>query len=327
MIYRDGRRGPVRVKRFAATGVMRDKEYDVTKGTDGSKILYFTINPNGEAEMIKVYLNPKPRLKKLSFEFDFSELTIKGKGSQGNILTKNSVKSIVKREEGVSTLGARDIWYDDTVKRLNTEERGKYLGAFKSDDRIFTLQKSGFYKLMNYDLSNHFEEDMIFIEKFNPKKIISAIYFEASTEKFYLKRFITEQENSTNKKIGFIGDSPNNYLVAFSIDWLPQVKVVFDEKANKKEIPEEIINVEEFIGVKSTKAKGKRITAKFAESIVFIDPLPYEEPEEELVENDIEENVIIEETDEPVIDSEIVPEEEIKPEKPKTKSKKSKKGF
>jgi len=319
LIYRDGRRGPVRVKRFAATGVMRDKEYNVTKGTDGSRILYFTINPNGEAEIVKVYLNPKPRLKKISFEFDFSEIGIKGKGSQGNILTKNSVKSIVKREEGISTLGARDIWYDDTVKRLNTEERGKYLGAFKSDDRIFTLQKSGYYKLMNYDLSSHFEEDMMLIEKFNPRKILSAIYYEASTEKFYLKRFQTEQENNTNKKIGFIGENAGNYLVAYCMDWLPRLKIIFDEKANKKEIQNEVINVEEFIGIKSVKAKGKRITAKFTKSINFIEPLPYEEPEEELAENKLEEPVVVEDVQETEIQPEELKAEKIKSEKPKTK--------
>jgi topoisomerase-4 subunit A len=186
---------------------MRDKEYNVTKGTEGSKILYFTCNPNGEAEVVKIFLKLKPKLKKLSFEFDFSDLAIKGKGSQGNILTKHGVKSIVKREEGVSTLGARDIWYDDTVKRLNTDERGTYLGAFKSDEKLLTIQKSGYYKKMNYDLSNHFAEDMLLIEKFNPKKIISVIYFESSNEMFYLKRFQAETENNINRQIEFIGDN------------------------------------------------------------------------------------------------------------------------
>ena len=309
LIYRDGRRGPARVKRFAATGVMRDKEYNVTKGTDGSRILYFTVNPNGEAEIVKLILKPKPKLKKLAFEYNFSELAIKGKGSQGNILTRHGVKSVVKREEGISTLGARDIWYDDIVKRINTDERGKYLGAFKSDDRIFTLQKSGYYKLMNYDLSNHFEEDMLLIEKFNPKKILSAIYFEVSNEKFYLKRFLTEQENNINKKIGFIGENTGNYLLAFSLDQLPQVKITFDEKANKKDIPDEVINVEEFIGIKSAKAKGKRITAKFTRSIEFIDPIPFEEPD------------LINENQETIAQVENTKEEDIKPDVSKTKTK------
>jgi len=280
LIYRDGRRGVTRIKRFAVTGITRDKEYSVTKGTDGSKILYFTVNPNGEAEVIKIILKPKPKLKKLSFEFDFSELAIKGKGSQGNILTKHGVKNIVKREEGVSTLGAREIWYDDTVKRLNTDERGKHLGAFISNDKIFTIQKSGNYKLMNFDLSNHFDEDMILIEKFNPKKNISALYFDSSTEKFYLKRFQVETTNNINKKIDFIGDNPQNYLLAFSIDRLPQLKIIYDAKANNKEFPDEIINVAEFIGLKSPKAKGKRLTAKVIKKVEFIEPLPYDEPQE-----------------------------------------------
>ncbi len=307
LIFRDGRRGPTRVKRFAATSVMRDKEYNVTKGTEGSKILYFTCNPNGEAEVVKIFLKLKPKLKKLSFEFDFSDLAIKGKGSQGNILTKHGVKSIVKREEGVSTLGARDIWYDDTVKRLNTDERGAYLGAFKSNEKLLTIQKSGYYKQMNYDLSNHFAEDMLLIEKFNPKKIISVIYFESSNEMFYLKRFQAETENNINKQIEFIGDNPENYMVSFRMDWLPQVKVIFDAEANKKGIPDLIINVEEFIGIKSPKAKGKRITAKATKHIKFIEPLPYEEPEDEVAAEKDNEDIQIEENDH-------LPEVELKPE-------------
>ncbi len=306
LIFRDGLRGPTRVKRFAATGVMRDKDYNITKGADGTKILYFTCNPNGEAEVVKVILKPKPKLKKLSFEFDFSDIAIKGKGSQGNILTKHSVKSIVKREEGVSTLGARDIWYDETVKRLNTDDRGVHLGAFKSDDKILTIQKSGYYKLMNYDLSNHFAEDMILIEKFNPKKIFSVIYFESSTEMFYLKRFQAETENNINKQIEFIGDNPENYMLSYSLDWLPQVKVLFDAAANKKDIPDLIINVEEFIGIKSYKAKGKRITAKATKKIEFIEPIPYEEPEEEI--EGIVEDIEIQDAEEKITEIEEVTE-------------------
>ncbi len=316
LIYRDGLRGPSRVKRFAATSMMRDKEYDVTKGSDGSKILYFTCNPNGEAEVIRVILKPKPKLKKLSFEFDFSDLAIKGKGSQGNILSKHSVKSIVKREEGVSTLGARDIWYDETVKRLNTDERGTYIGAFKSDDKILTVQKSGYYKLMNYDLSNHFAEDMILIEKFIPKKIFSVIYFESSADKFYLKRFQAETENNINKQIEFIGDNPENYMLSYSLDWRPQVKVIFNTAANDKEIPDLIIDVEEFIGIKSQKAKGKRITTKATMKIEFIEPLPYEEPEEEPEPEEVVEEVEIQ-----VEEAKQLPEEKQNP-KVKTENKK-----
>ncbi len=284
MIYRDGRRGPVRVKRFPVKGITRDKDYILTKGNEGSRVLYFSANPNGEAEIVKVYLKPKPKLKKLSFEFNFSELAIKGKGSQGNILTKHSVRNIVKREEGVSTLAARKIWYDDTVKRLNIDERGVYLGEFKGDDRILTIQKSGNYKIMTYNLSNHFEEDMIIIEKLNHKKVISAVYFDSASEKFYLKRFQIDSANSLNKKVDFIGDEPHNYLVNVSLDYLPQLKMSFDTKANGKEIESDIVNVSEFIGIKSYKAKGKRLSNYAVKKFEFIEPLPYEEAESNEVE-------------------------------------------
>jgi topoisomerase-4 subunit A len=303
LIYRDGKRGPVRIKRFAVTSMTRDKEYFATKGTEDSKVLYFTANPNGEAEVVKVYLKPKPKLKKLSFEYDFSELAIKGKGSQGNILSKNPVRNIVKREEGVSTLGARNIWFDESVKRLNTEERGIHLGAFIADDKILTIQKSGYYKLMSYELSNHFEEDMILIEKFNPKKIISVIYFDSSVDKYYLKRFTIESENNINKRVDFIGDEDGNHLVSFSLDHLPQVKIYHDHKANNKEYEDELINVDEFIGVKGVKAKGKRLSARVLKKMEFIEPLPYEEEVEDEIQevemeivNPSEEETVSEET-------------------------------
>jgi len=281
VIYRDGKKGPTRVKRFAVTSVTRDKEYDLTKGAEGSKVLYFSANPNGEAEVLKIFLVPKPKLKKLSFEFDFSELDIKGRGAQGNILTKKGVKKIVKREEGVSTLGAIDIWFDDTVKRLNTEDRGVYLGAFKSDDKILTIQKSGYFKLMSYELTNHFDEEMIHIEKFDPDKIITAIYYEASVEKFYIKRFTIDSDTSVNKKVDFIGEQPENYLLSFNFDHRPQIEVAYDNTQLKNPIEPEVIDVEEFIGVKGEKAKGKRITQKPVEKIRFVAPLPWEAPDQE----------------------------------------------
>jgi topoisomerase-4 subunit A len=286
MIYRDGRKGNVMVKRFAVKGVTRDKEYNLTKGTDGTKILYFSVNPNGEAESLKIYLRSKSRLKKLSFNYDFSELAIKGRSSQGNILTKHSVKSIIKREDGVSTLGARDIWYDDTVRRLNSEERGTYLGAFKGEDKIFTVMQSGCYRIMNYDLSNHFDEDMIRIEKFDERKIISIIYYDGEIEKTYLKRFQVEVNGTTNKKVNFIGEHPESKMLEFSMDYLPILEVIFDKKANNKEIENETINVDEFIGVKSYKAKGKRISNFSIKKISWLEPLPYKIPEEEAEETE-----------------------------------------
>ncbi|MBN1338443.1 MAG: DNA gyrase/topoisomerase IV subunit A [Bacteroidales bacterium] len=276
VIYRDGLKGPVRVKRFPVTSIMRDKEYDVTRGSKGSKILYFTSNPNGEAEVVKVNLKPKPKLKKLSFDFDFSELTIKGRSAAGNLLTKHGIRNILKREEGVSTLGARNIWYDETVQRLNAEERGVYLGAFKADDRILTIQKSGNFRLMNYDLSNHFEEDMVYIARFDPARIITAIYFDAPVGKIYVKRFEIEDDTPLNKKIDFIGEN-GNHLIAFSVDRYPQMLVKFVHHPGKKPAEDEVIALEEFIGVKSYKAKGKRVAEKDIEKVYFIDPLPGED--------------------------------------------------
>jgi topoisomerase-4 subunit A len=316
LIYRDGRQGATRVKRFAVKSITRDKEYVITKGTAHSKILHFSVNPNGEAETIKVFLKPRPKLRKTSFEFDFSELAIKGKGSQGNILTKFGVKNIVVREKGISTLGARNIWYDETVKRLNSDERGTLLGAFKSNDKILTIQKSGNYKLMNYDLSNHFEEDMFLIEKLDPRKIISAVYFDTSSKKMYIKRFQPDSDNSVNKKIDFIGEDPNNRFVNLSLDYLPQLKITFDTKANGKEIPDEVIDIAEFIAIKGVKAKGKRLSSKIVKKVEFIEPLPYAEPEvvEEIVEEVIAEPEIPEEKK---ITGETKIAKESKPEAPK----------
>jgi topoisomerase-4 subunit A len=227
--------------------------------------------------VVKVFLAPKPRLKKLSFEFDFSELTIKGRGSQGNVLTKYAVRKIVKREEGISTLGAMDIWYDETVKRLNTEERGKYLGAFKSDDRIITIQKEGYFKLMSYELTNHFDEGMMIIQKFDPEAIVTAIYFDSKAERFYVKRFSFDEDATLNKKIDFIGEQEGNYLLEMRLERRPQIMIAFAPDNKGKPVDDDVIDVEAFIGVKSAKAKGKRLTHKPTRSIQFIEPLPYEE--------------------------------------------------
>ncbi|MDZ7741263.1 MAG: DNA gyrase/topoisomerase IV subunit A [Bacteroidota bacterium] len=209
MIYRDGFRGNAYVKRFPVLGVTRDKEYDLGRGSKGTKVLYFTANPNGEAEVLKIYHRPKPKLRKLSFEYNFSELDIKSRGAKGNILTRHSIRDIVKKEEGVSTLGAIDIWYDETVKRLNTDERGQYLGAFRGQDKILTVMKSGYLKLTNYDVSTHFDEGMIMIQKFDPGKVISVVYFEGEQQKYYVKRFQLEEDTPVNKDYGFIGDQKN----------------------------------------------------------------------------------------------------------------------
>jgi topoisomerase-4 subunit A len=286
MIYQDGNNGSAYVKRFAVVGITRDKEYDLTKCSKGTKVLYFTANPNGEAEVVKIILKPKPKLKKTSFDFDFSELTIKGRGSMGNTLTKHLVKKVALKDEGVSTLGARNIWYDETVMRLNTESRGIYLGAFKADDKILTVMKSGNYRLMNFDLSNHFEEDMVILEKYNPDKIISVVYYDGEIQKAYIKRFQIEE---SDKKQDFLGEHPDSYVFAISNDYLPQAEVIYDDVKNGKHYDNETVLLADFIAVKGFKAKGKRLSAHFVKEVIMLDPLPYEN------ENTIELSTEIEE--------------------------------
>jgi topoisomerase-4 subunit A len=285
MVYQDGKNGGAYVKRFAVVGITRDKEYTLTKGKPGSKVLYFTANPNGEAETIKVALKPRPKLKKPNFDFDFSTLAIKGRGSQGNNLSKYPVKKVTQAEAGISTLGARDIWYDDSIRRLNTEGRGRLLGAFLGDDKILTIMQSGNYRLFNYDLANHFEEDLLIIEKFLEAKPVTAVYYNGEKKFYYLKRF---QVEVTDKKIDFVGDEPDSKLVLVSTDWLPRVLVMFDEKLNNRTIDDEEIIASEFIESKSHKAKGKRITVNAIKKLKLLDPLPYTPPEEpENVEKEI----------------------------------------
>ena len=298
MIYQDGIRGKAYAKRFFVISVTRDKEYDLTKGTKGSKVLYFTANPNGQAEKVKVQLKPKPKLKKLIFDFDFSELLIKGRSSHGNTITKNEVKRVTLAEEGLSTLGAREIWYDDTVMRLNTESRGKRLGSFKLDDRILTVMKDGSYKLINFELTNHFDEDMIIIEKYNPKKIITAVYSDGELQLPYVKRFQVEEHD---RKQYFIGDHPSSFIYAISNDWLPQIEIVFNEKLNKKKIEKELLTLADFIDVKSFKARGKRLTKHFVKEVILLDPLPYEEEIEEEEIDEIDE-INVEENDKPELE-------------------------
>ena len=277
MIYQDGKNGAAYVKRFAVVGITRDKEYSLTKGTAGSKVLYFTANPNGEAELVKVNLKPRPKLKKPVFDFDFSELAIKGRNSQGNILTKYAVKKISQAEAGISTLGARDIWFDDSIRRLNTEGRGRLMGAFSGDDRILTITQSGHYRLFNFDLSNHFDEDLLIIEKFNPEKPVSVVYFNGEKQFYYLKRFLVEP---SDKKTDFLGEEPETKLISVSTEWLPRFNIVFDDKLNNKVIDNLEIEAAGFIDVKSYRAKGKRLTTHAVKKINQLDPLPFSPAEE-----------------------------------------------
>ncbi len=276
VVYRDGGSGATYVKRFAITSVIRDKEYDLTKGTDKSKVLYFTVNPNGEAELIRVFLKPRPRLKKLKFEFDFSNLAIKGRSAQGNILTKNPVHKIVLAEEGMTTLGGKNIWFDPTVFRLNEDERGDFLGEFKDNEKIIAFYKSGKFVTVSYDLTHHFDEDLIKIEKFDAEKIYTAIFWEADQSYFYIKRFTAKL---SDKPQSFIGDNPDSYLVELNDFRQPQL--LFTEKNNKGEALKKDITVEEFIGIKSYSARGKRLTEQKIKQYQWknLTPSPEEEPE------------------------------------------------
>ncbi len=274
MIYRDGPRGNIMIKRFAVTGVTRDKIYDLTKGTKDSEVLYFTANPNGEAEVVTIFHRPVPHLKKLQFDFNFAELAIKGRSSQGNILTRNPVRKVVQKEQGVSTLDARSIWFDDTVQRLNAEERGQFIGKFKGDDKILTVMQSGEYKLHSFDLSTHFDEDMILIEKWNPKKPLTAVYFDGEKEQYNVKRFLVEPSGN---KVKFISEHEKSRMEVVSSDWLPQIEVKF-YKNKGEDIDPEKINLSEFIAVKGLKAIGNRLSAYKVKSVDLLEPLPYEEP-------------------------------------------------
>ncbi len=275
VVYRDGKSGFAYMKRFAVTGVTRDKEYDLTMGHKGSKVLYFSENPNGEAEVLRVILKPKPRIKKLVFEVDMGELTIKGRQSMGNILTKYDVHKVSLHERGISTLGGLKIWFDPDVQRLNADKRGKFLGEFTADDKILVIYKSGDYQLYSYDLSTHFEPNILTIEKFDASKVLSAIYYDKEQEFYYVKRF--EIEETLNKLICFIGDSAQNKLV--SVTWVryPRFELEFGGKNSDRE--NEIIEVAEFIGVKSWKAKGKRLTNYFVENIKELEPVIRDEHE------------------------------------------------
>ncbi len=280
VVYRDGKIGSAYMKRFSVTGVTREKTYDVTQGREGSKILYFSANPNGEAETIKVYLKPKPGLKKLVYELDFSTLLIKGRQSQGNVLARNQVHRIVMKEAGVSTLGGLKIWFDDVVNRLNTSEHGRYLGEFKGNDKILVITTDGNYQLTSFDLTNHYPENVLRIEKYVPHTIYSAVfYYDTVNDKkekqrmYYLKRFEVED---TNKVVNFMLDDEQCTLVLVSTHTYPQLQINFGGK--HKDRPAEMVDVAEFIAVKGVKAKGKRLTTFEVKSIVEVDPIKDDEP-------------------------------------------------
>ena len=274
IVYQDGKDGPLLAKRCAISGLTRDKEYNLTRGKQGSKIVYLSANPNGEAEVINVHHKPKARLKKLMFEFDFGQMNIKGKSSMGNILTKNAVHKISLKEKGLSTLGGRKIWFDDAVFRLNVDGRGPFLGEFSADDKILVITKNGYFRITGFDLSNHFEDNILIIEKFRPGKVYSVIYWDADQKFYYVKRFIIEE---SEKPQCFINENPESKLISLTEVEYPRFEIYFGGKNKGRD--NEIIEVAEFIGVKSYKAKGKRMTSYMVENIQEIEPIIKKEVE------------------------------------------------
>lgn len=276
VVYRDGKNGANYIKRCAVVGVSRDKEYDLSQGKDGTKILYFSANPNGEAETIRVLLKPKARQRILAFEKDFSEIAIKGRGSMGNILTKSDIHKVLLKQRGGSTLGGRKVWFDKDVLRLNYDERGEYLGEFHNEDEILVVNKNGDFYTTNFDLSNHFDKNFERVEKFDSNKIWTAVLYDADQEFMYIKRFSFE---SSARKLNFLGENPNSKLYILSDVAYPRFEIEFGGK-DEHRLPQEI-DGEEFIGVKSYKARGKRLTTFEFKKIKELEPTRFPEKKEE----------------------------------------------
>jgi topoisomerase-4 subunit A len=280
MIYRDGKSGPSYIKRFNVSGVTRDKLYDLTNETKGSQTLYFSCNPNGEAEVITILLRQVGSIKKLKFDIDFASLAIKGRASKGNLVTKYPIKKIELKEKGISTLLPRKVWFDDTVQRLNVDARGELLGEFRPSDKILIIQQSGKLKVITPELTTHFDEDMIVLEKWIPKKPISAIYYDGEKERYYIKRFLVETEN---KEESFITEHPNSRLEIVATDYRPVAELVFPKiKGVQKENMN--VDIESFIAVKGFKALGNQLTTDKLKQVNLLESLPYEEPEEVIPE-------------------------------------------
>ena len=266
--YRDGKHGATYVKRFAVTGITRDRDYDITKGAEGSEVLYFSANQNGEAETLRVTLKPRARMRNVIFEYDMATLTIKGRGSMGNILSKNEVHKIVLKHKGESTLGGLKIWFEHEVLRLNADGRGNYLGEFHNEDLIQVICNDGTFYHTNFDLSNHYDDNILFIEKADFRAVWSAVYYDAELKFHYVKRFQTEQ---TTKPLRFIGEHSDSYLVKITKVDYPRLEIKFG--GNDKERDKEIVEVAEFIGIKGVKAKGKRLTTYQVARIKELEPL------------------------------------------------------
>ncbi|MEZ4797805.1 MAG: DNA gyrase/topoisomerase IV subunit A [Flavobacteriaceae bacterium] len=277
MIYRDGKGGPTYVKRFNVTSITRDKEYDMTNGNANSLIHYFSANPNGEAETVTVLLRQSGSIKKLKWDLDFADIIIKGRASKGNLVTKYSVKRIELKEKGVSTLKPRKIWFDDTVQRLNVDDRGELVGEFRGEDRILIITQAGIVKTIIPEITARFDEDMIIMEKWIPKKPISAIYYDGEKERYFVKRFLVENEN---KEESFISEHENSHLEIVSTDWKPVAEVEFTKERGKDRKDNMVVNLEEFISVKGINALGNQLTKEKINQINLLDSIPYEAPEE-----------------------------------------------
>lgn len=296
VIYREGKSSVSYAKRFAITSVTRDKDYDITTGEEGSKILWFTVNHNGEAESVRIYLRPRPKLKKTQFEYDFSTLAIKGKASRGNLVSKNPIARIQLKSKGVSTIGGKDIWYDADIQKLNDEQRGQYLGEFGPEDKVLAIFKDGTFYTTSFDVSNRYQGEVIKIEKFDPNKTYTALYYDAAAKAFYIKRFSFVL--SDNTPLSFIAPGTKSYLVALSEDKHPQFQAIFGGKYEHRD-PENI-DTEEYIAKKGYAAKGKKCHQYDLKEVKFIEPL--HKPEDDIEDEplDIIDDV---ESDEPQGDS------------------------
>ena len=296
VIYREGKSSVSYAKRFAITSVTRDKDYDITTGEEGSKILWFTVNHNGEAESVRIYLRPRPKLKKTQFEYDFSTLAIKGKASRGNLVSKNPIARIQLKSKGVSTIGGKGIWYDADIQKLNDEQRGQYLGEFGPEDKVLAIFKDGTFYTTSFDVSNRYQGEVIKIEKFDPNKTYTALYYDAAAKAFYIKRFSFVL--SDNTPLSFIAPGTKSYLVALSEDKHPQFQVIFGGKYEHRD-PENI-DAEEYIAKKGYAAKGKKCHQYDLKEVKFIEPL--HKPEDDIEDEplDIIDDV---ESDEPQGDS------------------------
>lgn len=296
VIYREGKSSVSYAKRFAITSVTRDKDYDITTGEEGSKILWFTVNHNGEAESVRIYLRPRPKLKKTQFEYDFSTLAIKGKASRGNLVSKNPIARIQLKSKGVSTIGGKGIWYDADIQKLNDEQRGQYLGEFGPEDKVLAIFKDGTFYTTSFDVSNRYQGEVIKVEKFDPNKTYTALYYDAAAKAFYVKRFSFVL--SDNTPLSFIAPGTKSYLVALSEDKHPQFQVIFGGKYEHRD-PENI-DAEEYIAKKGYAAKGKKCHQYDLKEVKFIEPL--HKPEDDIEDEplDIIDDV---ESDEPQGDS------------------------